>query len=155
MSATALMAGTARQRGAALVEFAFVMPVLVALLVAVIYYGYAFMLQAAVTYAAREGAQVAAAVNPLGLSTNAYQDAVETEVKQAVRNSLDWLPPAVEANLAEPEVTFPPGGNRVNVRVSLPTSGGGGGLLPRANLPLVGSVPPLPSTLVGVAEVAL
>lgn len=145
---------SARQRGAALVEFAFVLPVLLALLIGVIYYGYVFMLQAAVTYAAREGAQVAVAVDPVGLSASDYQSAVGSEAGQAARNSLDWLPAAVRSKLDAPEITFP-GTDRVRVRVVLPTSGGGGGLLPQATLPLVGAVPPLPESLVGVAEVAL
>lgn len=140
-----------RQRGAALVEFAFVLPFLLALLVGTVYYGYVFLLQAAVTYAAREGAQVAVAVDPVGTG---YQAAVVAEVRQAVRNSLDWLPDAVEGNLQETQVSFA-GGDRVSVRVSLATAGGGGGLLPQANLPVVGAVPPLPATLVGVAEVGL
>lgn len=143
-----------RQRGAALVELAFVLPILLALLVGMIYYGYVLVLQMAVTGAAREGAQVAMAVDSVGLSPDAYRSAVAAEAGQAARNSLAWLPEAVAANLEDPEVTFP-AGNRVRVEVTLPTSGGGGGLLPQANIPLVGPIPPLPADLVGVADVGM
>lgn len=143
-----------RQWGGALVEFAFLLPFLLALLIGVIYYGYAFMLQAAVSYAAREGAQVAVAVDPIGLSTSDYQAAVSNEAEQAVRNSLNWLPAAVSSKLEAPDITFSADGGRVNVRVVLSTAGGGG-LLPQASLPIVGAIPPSLGDVVGVAEVAL
>ena len=49
------MPGTHRQRGAAAVEFALVLPVLVALLLGIMEFGYMFYAQASVSNAARAG----------------------------------------------------------------------------------------------------
>ncbi|MES1943125.1 TadE-like protein [Salinisphaera sp. PC39] len=158
MNRCALRCTSERQAGAALVEFAFVLPILLAILVGTIYYGYVFLLKAAVTHAAREGAQVAVAVDPL---TDNYMNSARQEAERAACASLTWLPNASELGLDDncTLVSFPDpvGGNdRIRVQVTLPlTSTGGSALLPQANLPVVGAVPPLPATLVGVAEVGL
>lgn len=48
-----------RLRGAAIVEFAVVAPVLIAILMGIIEYGYVFLVQQTLTNAAREGARIA------------------------------------------------------------------------------------------------
>ena len=53
------------QRGAALIEFALVLPLLLAIAVGIVYYGYAFVLKTAVENAAKNGAQEMVAVSPL------------------------------------------------------------------------------------------
>lgn len=145
------------QRGSALVEFAFVLPVLMVLLVGVIYYGYLFTLATAVDHAASEAAQAAVMVQPVAYdSTGAYQAAVTRLVKNRVRQSLDWLPAATPGY--KTSVCFACGsdgqdGSRVTV--TLDVVGGESPLLPRVTLPVVGSVPPVPDQLQGVAQIAL
>jgi len=151
-----------KQGGAAVIEFALVLPILLFIAVGIIYYGYVFMLDAAVTHAAKQGAQVAAYVDPVGLDGTEYQDAVTAQVNTSVTNSLSWLPNSVLDNLgAEPvNVSFSgpaagiPGGI-VIITVTMNVSGGTSPLLPQINLPGFGAVPPLPLTLNGVAQVVL
>ena len=61
--------GRRGQRGAALIEFALVLPLLLAIAVGIVYYGYAFVLKTAVEQAARNGAQEMVAISPLAPST--------------------------------------------------------------------------------------
>lgn len=150
------------QSGAALIEFALVLPILLAFAVGVIYYGYIFMLDAALTHAAKQGAQVAVNIDPVDYSSSGeYQAAVRSQVTTSVANSLSWLPASVRATLvAPPAITFVPRdsgkpGTRVNIRVTMKISGAKSALLPQVDLPGIGPVPPLPLTLNGVAEIVL
>lgn len=153
------------QSGAALLEFSLVLPLLIMLLIGVIYYGTVFLLDAAVTHAAKQGAIAAVAVDPLSLSSQGYKDAVEIEVGGSVRNSLSWLPANVLANITlPPTVTFLPNGGGqpgeiVEVTVVLTFVGNNSPLLPQIFLPLPGvgvtAVPPLPDDLTRRARVDL
>lgn len=64
-----------RERGAAAVEFALVLPVLVALLLAIIDFGRALDAQQTLTYAARSGARVMVLQNDASAATAAAQNA--------------------------------------------------------------------------------
>lgn len=150
------------QSGAALIEFALVLPILLAFAVGVIYYGYIFMLDAALTHAAKQGAQVAVNIDPVDYSNrDEYRDAVKRQVKTSVKSSLSWLPASVRATLvAPPAITFATPdsgqpGTLVNIRVTMNISGAKVALLPQVDLPGIGPVPPLPLTLNGVAEIVL
>lgn len=81
----------ARQRGIAAVEFAFVMPVLVTLLVGLWETGRMIQLQQILSNAAREGARVAAqsqTINSTGAPTQIQVDTGSPNVKQTVVNYL-------------------------------------------------------------------
>lgn len=150
------------QRGAALIEFALVLPILLAFTTGVIYYGYVYVLDAAVTHAAKQGAQVAVNIDPVGYSSSGeYQAAVRSQVTTSVANSLSWLPASVRATLvAPPAITFATPdsgqpGTLVNIRVTMKISGANSALLPQVDLPGIGPVPPLPLTLNGVAKIVL
>lgn len=157
------------QCGAALIEFAVVLPVLLVITVGIICYGYLFMLDAAVTHAAKQAAQAAVNINPTSDHfDNGCMDfkcAVRASVLLSVTNSLNWLPASVpEENVI---VRFPGDGCPENddaclqddtatiISVSLNLTGGSSPLLPQITLPGIGSIPPLPATLNGVARVVL
>lgn len=145
--------------GAALVEFAFVLPILLALIVGTIYYGYAFMISASVAHAADQAAQAAVSVSPAGLSSAEYSDAVAAATSRVVRESLDWLPQNLAADAASltcagSEQAFPCDG-ALRVFVAIPFSTSESSLLPQIDLPVLGRFPPLPITLTGTAEVIL
>ncbi len=87
------------QRGVSLLEFVLVLPLLLAIAVGIVYYGYAFVLQSAVAHAAKAGAQTAIAVSPLGEMGDDYPARRETQVRRAVTQSLSWLPHARDGML--------------------------------------------------------
>lgn len=154
---------SARQGGGALIEFAAVLPILLALAIGIFYYGYVFMLDAAVDHAAKQGAQVAVGLDPVAFNTPAaFNTEVTAQVNASVTNSLAWLPASIRAGLNSPPalVTFmtPPNGEPgtlVNVSVAISVAGNSSPLLPQINLPGIGSVPPLPPTVNGVAQIVL
>ena len=150
------------QRGAALIEFALVLPILLALLVGTIYYGYVFVLDAAVTHAAKQGAQAAVAVNPAAFD-GGYEAEVVARVSASVSRNLEWLPAGVPDETTS--VCFPGdegctgcpavAGDAACISVVLDVSGGSTPLLRQVRVPGIGAIPPLPARLNGVAQVVL
>lgn len=157
-----------RQRGASLIEFAFVLPLLLVILIGTIYFGYVYMLQSAVIHAAQQATTAAVGVSPAGLSGSEYQSAVSDVVVNTVSQSLDWLPDSINDGITttdcfssdddEPVVCTLGGteGSLLTVIVAVNVAGGSSPLLPQINLPPFGRVPPAGLTQVtGVAEVTL
>ena len=73
--------------GAAAVEFAFIAPILIFLLLAIVGYGYMLSFRQALSQAASEGAR-AAAVAPAGVPQTGGADNITTRVVQAVNQGL-------------------------------------------------------------------
>ena len=150
-----------RQSGAAMIEFSLVLPILLALFVGVIYYGYVFVLDAAVTHAVKQGAQVAINIDPVAFdSPTDFETAVRAAVNTSVTNSLNWLPSSARANVTVPPATFTEptageSGQLLTITVVLVVAGNSSPLLPQITLPGIGAVPPLPPALNGVAQVVL
>ncbi|ANH38953.1 TadE-like protein [Nocardioides dokdonensis FR1436] len=72
-----------RERGAAAVEFALVVPLLLLLVFGIISYGYMLSFRQAISQAAAEGAR-AAAVAPAAFTTGEKQTAANNAIKQAL-----------------------------------------------------------------------
>jgi Flp pilus assembly protein TadG len=111
-----------RERGAAAVEFIFVLPVYLLLLVGIIEFGHLWYLRHALTNASREGARAAVvyytpADTRTAWATTAAKDAVQKYLNATHDPWLENLPPA--------EVTFPDGsaatGNTLTVKVASPS----------------------------------
>ncbi|GAB3674759.1 TadE/TadG family type IV pilus assembly protein [Salinisphaera aquimarina] len=124
------------QRGAAVIEFALMLPFLLAIAVGIIYYGYAFVLKSAVENAARNGAQEIVAVSPL---TSGYSDALlRARARTVVQASVAWLPASVSARIADDEAVQLVRGGRCDtaygVSVSLVLTGGDNPVLPQFTL---------------------
>jgi Flp pilus assembly protein TadG len=66
------------QRGAAAVEFAFIVPLLVVLVLGIAEFGHAFQVQGTLSAAAREGARVMALQNDPAAARTAVRDAAPT-----------------------------------------------------------------------------
>lgn len=109
------MRGSLRDKGAAAVEFALVLPILVMLLLGVIEFGYAMFVQSTVAGAAREGARTLAITTN---SASAVQAAV-TAAQPAVNISGE-----VSANAAACSST-PVGSVTVSVKHTYTGLGGG------------------------------
>ncbi|MDI3260526.1 MAG: TadE/TadG family type IV pilus assembly protein [Sinobacteraceae bacterium] len=136
-----------RQHGAVAVEFAFVFPILLGLAYSVIVYSMVYVFQQAINFAAQQGAEAAVAVIPGVGDRNAA-------ATTAVNNTLTWLSGAG----IKPTVSFTgcsaPAGAYV-VRVSLSRAQLNSFLPPIANLPLLGTFPPLPPNGLAACAVAV
>ncbi len=164
-----------RQTGAALVEFAFVFPILFLLVYGVIVYAYVYVIQQSITFAAQEGAAAAVSVDPAVANPLAVQQEV---VRSTVSSALSWLPASQRARVLgasgeQVQVLLCPQGSggcpidsdalRVTLNFRVRSTSGGatnsscatGALFPVLDLFLVGCVPPLPETLSATAVVRI
>jgi Flp pilus assembly protein TadG len=99
----------AREDGATAVEFAFIVPLLLVLVLGIAEFGHAFQVQGTLSAAAREGARVMALQNDPAAARAAVRDATPT-LDPVVTNAQITVTPA-----ACPTT----GGGRTNVRVTV------------------------------------
>jgi len=162
------VAARKRQAGGAMVEFAFVFPILFLLVYGVIVYAYVYVIQQSITYAAQEAAEAAVAVDPEQDDPFTQQQDV---ARQMAISALSWLPESqkarvlgeagdkVEVELCEMGGDGCPAdsdGLIVRLRFTVRPEGSGcatNALFPMLNLYMVGCVPPLPATLSATAVV--
>lgn len=150
----------AGQHGAAAVEFAFVFPMLFLLVYGVVVYSYLYLVQESLSYAAQEATEAAVAVDP---ERPGGDDIRRANARATAVSALSWLPAAqrervlgsagekVQVDICSAGTGIcPPDDDAVTVtltfEVRMPES-----LFPVLNLYIVGSVPPLPETLVAKA----
>jgi len=142
------------QRGAAMVEFAFIFPLFFFLMYGTVVYGYIFMLSQSVNFAAQQAAEAAVAVAP---DAEEFEALRQQRVVDSVNDTFTWLPAAQRPRLVickgldcpvdEVDNTI-----RVEVEYTLSTPGW---LFPVITLPGVGSIPPMPTTLRATAAAQL
>lgn len=148
-----------RQKGGTAIEFAFVFPILLAVAYAGVVYTYVYVLQQALTFAAQQGAQAAVAVVPTSDAAGTKSSRL-TQANVVALASLNWLPTSQFSRISKStpngcSSTVPVGSTTFVYQLDFSLSGatgGGGALFPSLiNLPLVGTIPPLPASLVGCA----
>lgn len=83
-----------RQHGVYALEWAFIFPAFFLLLYAIICYGLTFLVRESMQYAVEEGAR-AALRYPVGQSSSTWNDR-KMQTLKVVKDSLDWLPPAIK-----------------------------------------------------------
>lgn len=130
-----------RSSGATLVEFAFILPVLLVLLYGIFVYGIVLVTQQAVSYGAERGAEAAVAVDP-SLADGSYVAAADQLAKQEIQAVIGFLPGGFSS--IQVELTAPAGsvfGQELRVTVQYPFANWG---LPAPTFL------PLPDTLTGV-----
>lgn len=93
-----------RQTGAAVVEFAFVFPILLFLVYGLVVYAYIFVLQESLTFVAQQAAASAVSVSP-NQTTAAQRTQMTTLAQNTVTQSLSWLGAAQLARVSS-TVTF-------------------------------------------------
>lgn len=148
-----------RQSGAAMVEFAFVFPLLLFLTYGLVVYSYVFVLQESITFVAQQAAASAVSVAPGSTSTNA---SITTLAQKTVTEYLNWLSADQISRLtttvnfcpASAGVTCPTDGNNavvvtVNFNMNAPSP-----LFPTLDFGS-GAFPPMPANLVSTATVRL
>ena len=149
-----------RQAGAAMIEFAFVFPILLFLIYGLVVYAYIFVMQQSITFAAQQGASAAIAVSPQQ-TTSAAQSQMTTLAQSTVNSYMSWLG-AGQLSRISSAVTFCPGAG-----VTCPTDGSSAVVVtvffnlstPTPLFPVLsfgsGQVPPMPTQLVSAATVRL
>lgn len=156
LSATAaqrIITGARRQRGASVVEFAFVFPILFMLMYGTIVYSYVFVINESIHYAAKAAAESAVRVDPQAPD---YEAVVRNTARSAASNTLAWMPASQRARFANQEddlfgtVTIEAdvdGNQVVRVVLDFDVSQTAPAIFPVISLPLVGDVPPLPARM--------
>ncbi|HXG28480.1 MAG TPA: TadE/TadG family type IV pilus assembly protein [Nevskiales bacterium] len=140
------------ESGAAALEFAIMLPLLLLMIYGIVVYSYMFIVQEAITFAAQEAAEAAVKVDPAQDPAD-YEAAVRAEVVATATRVLDFLPPAQRERVLGSD------GSKVEVTVADSPTGIGGvvtvnlvfsfsGLFPQIPLPALGPIPPMPGTLV-------
>lgn len=139
-----------RAAGVAALEFAIVLPVFLALVLGIVYYGIVLALQQALTLAAAEGAR-AALRYPLTANGGNASATVDLRVLAAAQTAQATLPESIRTLVNRTDIaqavacTAPAGAVCVRVTLNLPTN---------SMLPAVPMVP-VPSMLTGTAIVQL
>ena len=96
------------ERGASAVEFAFIVPLLIVLVLGIAEFGHAFQVQGTLSAAAREGVRAMALQND------------PAAARAAVRNAASSLTPGVtDAQITITPATCPAGAGTTNVRVTI------------------------------------
>lgn len=150
-----------RQRGAAAIEFAFVFPLLLALVYCLIVYGYLFVVRQSIEFAAHKGIEAAIAVDPGATDAQTQR---QTQAKQAANCALQWLSGTCTAAVANnarvvPQYTLCAGTGTTAcpagyglVTVTYKVNNGGSWIFPKLiGLPMVGTIPPMPETMMATA----
>jgi len=137
-----------RQRGAALIEFAFAFPVFFLLVYALLAYGILFTLQQSMVLAAEEGVRAAIAFDP---DHPNYATNVTMTARDEARSRLQWLPSHYSAVFDADEnlkVTFDPATRLLTLEVVYPeTTTGDNQIIPLIEFPGLGKIPPMPEAL--------
>lgn len=143
-------AGYRRDRGVAAIEFAIVVPLLLALVLGIVYYGTILALQQVLTLAAEEGAR-AALRYPLTTNGGTLSSTIDLRVAAAAQTARNTLPTSVASLVSSSSpaqavaCASPSGTQCVQVTLNLPT---------RSILPAVPFIP-VPATLSGSATVQI
>lgn len=137
-----------RITGAAAIEFAFVFPMLFAIIYGTVVYGYVYFLQQRINFAAQEAVRAAVSVAPLS-STSAYCAALQVQANQAIvlnfTSGGGTLPAALTPNFICDTTN---GQLTITLTYSLTTPT----LFPTVTLPMgIGAIPPLPAALIARA----
>ena len=103
-----------RERGASVVEFALILPLLIVLVLGIIEFGHAFQVQGTLSAAAREGARVMALQSDPAAARAAVRDAAPT-LDPAITNAQITISPA-----ACPATTTTTANVRVTISYPMP-----------------------------------
>lgn len=149
--------GVCYQRGATAIEFALVFPLLFMLFYSVIVYSYLFVLQQSVSYAAQEAAAAAHRVDPVA-AAGGFDQAVVSHVCPRFKQSLTWLTDSQQSRMGVNQCGSSAlgdgqGGTRIEITpnnvVTVTSQLRVRGMFPALTMPLIGSLPPMPDTLIG------
>lgn len=136
-----------RQKGATVIEFAFVFPILFSIVYAGVTYGYIYFLQQRINFAAEQAIRAAVSVSTNG--PGSYSTNLQSRATTAINNSLTangTLPLPLGVTISFPA---PPNANSFSVTVTYSLLAPP--VFPTITLPLVGPVPAFPNQLTATA----
>jgi Flp pilus assembly protein TadG len=145
-----------RQNGTLALEFAPLFIIFFGLFYAIVSYSLAMLLQLSLTHAASEGARAAVKLaDPLSVSSVTAYNALTREVVRArVLDTLSWMSPSLLAHIDTATgimvTSTPQGSLSVTVKYA---NYAGAPLVPALTLPGLGTIPALPTDLLGRAVV--
>ncbi|WP_296258775.1 MULTISPECIES: TadE/TadG family type IV pilus assembly protein [unclassified Pseudomonas] len=145
---------SARQRGAAAIEFALVFVIFFAIFYGLVTYSLPLLMMQSFNNATAEAVRQSVAISPgAGTSAADYANLVTTQATTALTSQLSWLPPAIAFNAAsDAAITFD--GKLLRVRIDYPKSKLTH-VVPVLKLPGIGDVPNLPTYLSAEASLQL
>jgi Flp pilus assembly protein TadG len=142
------------QSGATAIEFALIFPLLIALSYGGLVYSYLYILQQGVNFAAQQGAQAALSVVATS-NTASDASARMTKADLVAKSTLTWLPADQYTRIstsASGSCTVPANTSGFTYQVSFDLNSGSPLFPSILALPFgLGSIPPMPSTLVACA----
>ncbi|MGH8446247.1 MAG: TadE/TadG family type IV pilus assembly protein [Solimonas sp.] len=150
------------QLGAAAVEFAFVFPLLLMMVYAIVVYGYLYVVRESIEFAAHKGIEAVVAVDP---SASGVETVRQNQAALAVNCAVYWLAGScsqavVASGRLTPQYTACTGGTGAGacpagygkVTVTYRVLNNGTWVFPKLfGLPGVGTVPPMPQTMTATA----
>lgn len=141
-----------RIAGASAVEFALIFPIVFAIVYGGIVYGYLYFLQQRINFFAQEGVRAAIAVAPSD-DGDAYEALLQAQGEFAINQSFQLAGLTRPAALTATFVLLPAvaGGSGATLQGTVRYDLSSPVLFPTVTLPLVGSIPPLPTALVATA----
>lgn len=166
-SKTAFVAAAKRQRGAAAIEFAILFTIFFGVFYAILSYAFVNLLYQGLIQAAAEGARSVVQLNPTSFaSKSAYDTAATTLAKASANQALSWMPQTVKNSISKDANGITAVVTNDNVTVN--TSSGNqvittssitvtvtyanyksNPILPLIDLPLLGTIPNVPTNLAG------
>jgi len=139
-----------RLAGASAIEFALIFPIVFAIVYGGICYGYIYFLQQRINFLAQEAVRAAISVAPAD-NASAYLAAAQAQGNLAIQRNFTLAGAAVPAALST-AYTLQADGSTGDTLVAIVTySLTAPTLFPTLNVPLVGSIPPLPPILTATA----
>jgi Flp pilus assembly protein TadG len=145
-----------KQLGGVVIEFALAFPVFFALFYGIVSYSLILTLHQSLTHASTEGARAAIQIDRMAYNNNAaYEAKVAETARNAVAQTLTWLPQAQKALILGSSPTY---GNiqvtftatRVTVTLNYPYNQAP--IIPVLTLPVIGRIPNVPNNFVVSAD---
>ncbi|MDP3294133.1 MAG: pilus assembly protein [Nevskia sp.] len=139
-----------RITGASAIEFAFVFPLLFAIIYGTVTYGYVYFLQQRINFIAQEAVRAAIAVAPCSLPSCDYTGAITLAVTEAINSNFTLAGGAKPDALKLALFAIDAATNTVSIQLTYELKAPV--LFPQMVLPMgVGSIPPLPDRLQATA----
>lgn len=143
-----------KQRGAAALEFAMVFLIFFAVFYGLVSYSLPLLMMQSFNNATAEAARQSVKINPANMTAAVYAQTVKANVQSVLTTQLAWLPSALNFSVSSDATITLSSGNLLTVSIAYPKSKLNNAI-PFLTIPLIGTVPNLPTTLNAQASLQL